>query len=109
ANVEVVLHRRYNPEGLSRYNVVPGLLAVILTMTMVIMTALAVTRERERGTMENLLALPIRPSEVMIGKILPNLLLGLVQVIVILVMAQVLFQVPILGSLTLLSLATALF
>lgn len=109
ANVEVIVHRRYNPEGLSRYNVVPGLLAVILTMTMVIMTALAVTRERERGTMENLLALPIKPVEVMIGKILPNLFLGLVQVVVILVTAQVLFAVPVLGSLTLLWLATALF
>lgn len=109
ADVEVVVHRRYNPEGLSRYNVVPGLLAVILTMTMVIMTALAVTRERERGTMENLLALPIKPIEVMIGKILPNLFLGLVQVVVILGTAQLLFQVPVVGSMTLLWLATALF
>jgi ABC-2 type transport system permease protein len=108
-NVEVVFHRRYNPEGLSRYNVVPGLLAVILTMTMVIMTALAVTRERERGTMENLLALPIRPVEVMIGKILPNLFLGLVQVTIILLVSQLLFQVPVLGSMTLLAGATALF
>jgi len=59
--VEVILHRRYNPEGITRYNVVPGLLGIILTMTMVMMTALAVTRERERGTMENLLAMPVRP------------------------------------------------
>lgn len=109
ADVEVVVHRRYNPEGLSRYNIVPGLLAIILTMTMVVMTALAVTRERERGTMENLLALPIRPIEVMVGKILPNLGLGLVQVVVILFTAQVLFQVPVAGSMALLWLATALF
>src|SRR5436190_14988276 len=64
---EVLLHRRYNPESITRYNVVPGLLGIILTMTMVMMTALAVTRERERGTMENLLAMPVRPIEVMVG------------------------------------------
>ena len=76
AAVEVVLHRRYNPEGITRYNIVPGLLGIILTMTMVMMTALAVTRERERGTMENLLAMPVRPIEVMAGKIAPYILIG---------------------------------
>ena len=75
-----MLQRRYNPEGKSNLNVVPGLLAVILTLTMVMMTALAVTRERERGTMENLLAMPVRPIEVMIGKIVPYIAIGAVQV-----------------------------
>jgi len=107
--VEVVLHRRYNPEGVTRYNVVPGLLGVILTMTMVMMTALAVTREYERGTMENLLAMPIRPIEVMIGKIAPYIVIGCVQVVVILTVARLLFNVPIVGSLPMLALATMLF
>ena len=73
---EFQVHRRYNPEGITQYNIVPGLIGVVLTMTMVIMTALAVTRERERGTMENLLAMPVRPIEVMLGKILPYILIG---------------------------------
>lgn len=107
--VEVVVHRRYNPEGITRYNVVPGLLGVILTMTMVMMTSLAVTRERERGTMENLLAMPIKPVEVMIGKIAPYILIGCVQVVVIIAVAKLLFNVPIVGSLPILALATLLF
>jgi ABC-2 type transport system permease protein len=82
---EVRMQRRYNPEGLTRYNIVPGLMGVILTMTMVMMTSLAMTRERERGTMENLLATPVRPLEVMAGKIVPYILIGYVQVGVILV------------------------
>jgi len=106
---EVRIQRRYNPDGLVRYNIVPGLIGVILTMTMVMMTALAVTRERERGTMENLLATPARPAEVMIGKIVPYILIGYVQVLVILVTAHLLFQVPMVGSLVLLSLALVLF
>ena len=107
--VELVVQRRYNPEGKARLNIVPGLLAVILTMTMVMMTALAVTRERERGTMENLLAMPVRPIEVMIGKIVPYIAIGSVQVIVILLVSRLLFDVRIEGSVTLLSLGTALF
>ena len=107
--VELVLQRRYNPEGKARLNIVPGLLAVILTMTMVMMTALAVTRERERGTMENLLAMPVRPIEVMIGKIVPYIALGAVQVAVILLVSRILFDVMIEGSLTLLCVGTALF
>ncbi|MBS0521968.1 MAG: ABC transporter permease, partial [Proteobacteria bacterium] len=107
--VELVIQRRYNPEGKSRLNIVPGLLAVILTMTMVMMTALAVTRERERGTMENLLAMPVRPLEVMVGKIVPYIAIGAVQMIVILVVARLLFDVAIEGSVALLSLGTALF
>src|SRR5436190_2138343 len=77
---EVRVHRLYNPEGVTQYNIVPGLIGTILTMTMVIMTSLAVTRERERGTMENLLAMPVRPFEVMLGKIVPYIVVGYVQV-----------------------------
>ena len=109
APVDVLLHRRYNPEGITRYNVVPGLLGVILTMTMVMMTALAVTRERERGTMENLLAMPVRPVEVMAGKIAPYILIGAVQVSVVLTAAKILFGVPFEGSFTLFAIATLLF
>ena len=96
------IHRRYNPEGLSRYNIVPGLIGTILTMTMVMLTGLAMTRERERGTMENLLATPVRPLEVMVGKILPYIVLGYVQLGVILLAAALLFQIPMAGSFTLL-------
>ncbi len=108
-SVEVVVQRRYNPEGKSRLNIVPGLLAVILTMTMVMMTALAVTRERERGTMENLLAMPVRPLEVMVGKIVPYIVIGAVQVTVILLVSRLLFDVAIEGSVLLLATGTALF
>jgi len=107
--IDVVLQRRYNPEGKARLNIVPGLLAVILTMTMVMMTALAVTRERERGTMENLLAMPVRPIEVMVGKILPYIAIGSVQVTVILLVSRFLFDVTIEGNVFLLGLGTALF
>ncbi|MFM7784677.1 MAG: ABC transporter permease, partial [Gammaproteobacteria bacterium] len=95
---EVVPHRSYNPEGISQYNTVPGLLGVILTMTMVMMPALALTREVERGTMENLLALPVNPAEVMIGKLLPYAGMGAVQVLIILAVAHGVFEVPMLGS-----------
>ncbi|MFN7087724.1 MAG: ABC transporter permease [Burkholderiales bacterium] len=106
---EVRVHRRYNPEGITQYNIVPGLIGTILTMTMVMMTALAMTRERERGTMENLLATPVRPIEVMAGKILPYIAVGYVQVTVILAAARLLFDVPMVGSLALLSVALILF
>lgn len=102
APYEVIVHRRYNPEGLSRYNIVPGLIGTILTMTMVMLTSLAMTRERERGTMENLLATPVLPAEVMAGKILPYVVLGYVQLGVILGAAWLLFEVPLEGSFTLL-------
>lgn len=101
------IHKHYNPEGITQYNIVPGLMGVVLTMTMVMVTALAITRERERGTMENLLATPARPLEVMIGKIVPYILVGYIQVGLILVAARFIFQVPMLGSLPLL-LAVAL-
>ncbi|MES3001055.1 MAG: ABC transporter permease [Pseudomonadota bacterium] len=102
APYEVVIHRRYNPEGLSRYNIVPGLIGTILTMTMVMLTSLAMTRERERGTMENLLATPVLPAEVMAGKILPYVVIGYIQLGVILGAASLLFEVPLEGSFVLL-------
>ena len=95
---EVRLHRLYNPEGLTQLNIVPGLMGVILAMTMVMMTGLAMTRERERGTMENLLAMPTRPLEVMTGKIVPYVFIGLIQSTIILLAARWLFDVPFLGS-----------
>jgi ABC-2 type transport system permease protein len=109
APFEVRTHRRYNPEGITAYNIVPGLVGTILTMTMVLMTALAVTRERERGTMESLLATPVRPIEVMIGKIAPYIGIGLVQATLILFFARVLFDVPMAGGLALLYAVVVLF
>ena len=100
--LNVVVHRRYNPEGISQYNVVPGLLGVILQLTMVMMTSMALTREAERGTMENLLAMPASPMEIMLGKVLPYLAIGAVQVVVVLGAAKTLFGVPFLGSFSLL-------
>lgn len=107
--LELRVLRRYNPEGISAYNVVPGLLGVILTMTMVLITGLAVTRETERGTMENLLAMPLTPGEVMLGKIIPYVVVGYIQVSVILISARYIFNVPMIGSLLLLSAVLALF
>ncbi len=105
----VVVHRRYNPEGVSQYNVVPGLLGVILQMTMVMMTSMALTRETERGTMENLLAMPATPIEIMLGKVLPYLAVGAVQVAVVLTTAKFLFHVPFVGALSLLLFAVLTF
>jgi ABC-2 type transport system permease protein len=96
--LEVVVHRRYNPEGISQYNIVPGLLGVILQMTMVMMTSIALTRETERGTMENLLAMPASPLEIMLGKIIPYLGVGAVQVVVVLSASSLLFGIPFVGS-----------
>jgi ABC-2 type transport system permease protein len=107
--LEVVVHRRYNPEGVSQYNIVPGLLGVILQMTMVMMTSMALTRETERGTMENLLAMPSTATEVMLSKILPYLGVGAVQVTVVLVAARGLFDVPFVGSLAVLVAAVFVF
>ncbi|HTP75568.1 MAG TPA: ABC transporter permease [Rhizomicrobium sp.] len=97
-----VVHPLYNPEVNTQYNIVPGLLGVILTMTMVLMTSMALTRERERGTYENLLAMPTHPAEIMIGKIAPNILVGLAQSVLVLLAAKLIFGVPMLGSLVLL-------
>ncbi len=109
APFEVRVHRRYNPEGLTRYNIVPGLIGTILTMTMVMLTSLAMTRERERGTMENLLATPVRPGEVMVGKIAPYVIVGYIQLGVILLAALLLFEVPVVGSFALLMLCIGVF
>jgi ABC-2 type transport system permease protein len=106
---EIRVHRRYNPAGETRINIVPGLLGVILTMTMLIFTALAVTRETERGTIESLLSMPLRPTEIMLGKILPYVLVGFVQMSIILLAARFIFAVPIEGSLMLLLGLTMLF
>ncbi|ATQ41275.1 ABC transporter permease [Caulobacter mirabilis] len=106
---EVIVHRRYNPEAITAYNIVPGLLGVILSMTLVMMTALGVTREYERGTMESLLATPVRPLEVMAGKLAPYVLVGLIQTAFILVLAKLLFDVPMRGGWGALSVGILLF
>jgi ABC-2 type transport system permease protein len=103
------IHSRYNPEAITHYNIVPGLMGVVLTMTMVIITGLAITRERERGTMETLLSMPTRPFEVLTGKIVPYILVGYIQVALILMAARFLFNVPMIGSLTLLLLVAFVF
>ncbi len=106
---EVRVHRKYNPEGLTQYNIIPGLMGVILSLTMVMMTALAITRERERGTMENLLAMPLLPLEVMSGKIVPYIAIGLVQSTIILAGARYVFDVPVMGGVSALYLSALLF
>ncbi|CAJ0742000.1 ABC transporter permease [Ralstonia mannitolilytica] len=106
---DVRLHKLYNPEGITQYNIIPGLMGTILTMTMVMMTGLAMTRERERGTMENLLATPVRPLEVMTGKIVPYIFIGLVQVTIILLAAYYIFHVPFVGSVWMVYVAALLF
>jgi ABC-2 type transport system permease protein len=106
---EIRSHARYNPTGSSSMNIVPGLVGTILTMTMLIFTALSVTREIERGTMENLLAMPITPVEVMLGKIIPYVIVGFVQASLIIGLGVVVFGVPVLGSLTLLAALSTLF
>ena len=107
--LEVIVHRRYNPEGITSYNIVPGLRGVILQMTMVMMTSMALTRETERGTMENLLAMPATPMEIMLGKVLPYLIVGAVQVFVVLGAAKILFSVPFVGSFPLLLISILVF
>ena len=109
APLEVIVHPRFNPEAITQYNIVPGLMGVVLTMTLVIITALAMTRERERGTMENLLSTPVKPMEVMIGKIIPYIIVGYVQVSVILLAGRFLFRVPMIGNILLLLAVSLLF
>ena len=105
----VQVHSLYNPEGISQYNVVPGLMGVVLSMTLVMMTGLAMTRERERGTMENLLATPVTPIEVITGKIMPYIVIGLLQATIILLGARFMFHVPFAGSIVAIYLAALLF
>ena len=109
APFQVQVHRMFNPEANSQNNIVPGLMGVILTLMMVLMTGLAMTRERERGTMENLLAMPVRPFEVMAGKIVPYIFIGLLQATLIQLVARFVFQVPFVGSVLALYAATLLF
>ncbi len=106
---EIRVHHRYNPEGMTSYNIVPGMIGMVLNMTLIVMTAVAMTRERERGTLESLLSTPARPVEVMIGKIAPFIIIGYLQVIVILIASKVLFNLPIVGSPFLLSLALSIY
>jgi len=96
--VELRVHAEYNPEAVTQYNIVPGLMGVILTLTLTMITSLAITRERERGTMENLLSTPVRPLEVMLGKIVPYILVGYIQMTLIILAARFLFGVPLRGS-----------
>ncbi len=107
--VELQIHALYNPEDITAYNIVPGLMGTILTMTMIAITGLAITRERESGTMENLLSMPTRPLEVMIGKIVPYILVGYMQMALILLTARLLFRVPMAGSIALLMAVTFVF
>lgn len=107
--IDFVVQAKYNPERITQYNIVPALMGVVLNMTMVLITSLAIARERERGTMEALLAMPFRPSEVMIGKIIPYIVVGYIQATIILLAAYYIFDVPIKGSLTLLYLVTLFF
>ena len=106
---EVVIQRRYNPEGITAYNIVPGLLGIVLTLTLVIQTAIGVTREQERGTMEHLLATPVQPLEVMVGKLAPFVIVGVIQTALILAVARFLFGVPMAGGWAGLSLGVLLF
>lgn len=106
---EIRQHRRYNPGAVTSLNIVPGLLGVILTMTMLIFTALSVTREIERGTMESLLAMPIQPLEIMVGKIAPYIVIGFIQAALILSFGIIAFNVPVNGSITVLALLSTLF
>ena len=109
APFEIVAHSRYNPEGITAYNIVPGLLGTLLSMTLVMMTSLSLTRERERGTMESLLATPVKPIEVMIGKLAPYVGVGLIQSVVILIVARSLFGVPMQGGWSALAIGLILF
>jgi ABC-2 type transport system permease protein len=106
---QFIVHARYNPEQLTVLNVVPGLICIVLTMSTLLVTTLSITRERERGTMENLMAMPVRPIEIMLAKIVPYVVIGYVQAILILAVSAVVFQLPIRGSIPLLLLALGLF
>ena len=107
--VTFTVHAEYNPENITQYNIVPGLMGVVLTMTMVIITALAITRERERGTMETLLSTPVKPLEVMIGKIVPYIAVGYIQITLIILSAVFVFSVPMVGSIALVYVVALLF
>lgn len=109
APFQVNVHQLYNPDNITQYNVVPGLMGMVLTLTMVMMTGLAITRERERGTMENLLAMPATPMEVMTGKLIPYIGIGLIQASIILLAARFVFQVPFFGNIGFVYVSALLF
>jgi ABC-type multidrug transport system permease subunit len=106
---QFVIHARYNPEQLTALNIVPGLICIVLMMSTLFMTTLSITKERERGTMENLLAMPVRPIEVMLAKMVPYVFIGYIQVVLILVASALFFQLPLRGSLMTLMLSLGLF
>lgn len=106
---ETIVHQRYNPEAITQYNIVPGLIGIVLSITMITLASMAITREFERGTMENLMAMPIRPLEIMIGKIIPFVVVGFVQISLILLFAKFLFGVPMVGNLFLILLTVIIF
>ena len=106
---EIITHTRFNPEKITQYNIVPGLMGVVLTMTLVMITSLAITKEHESGTMESLLATPVRPLEVMLGKISPYIIVAYIQILLVLWLGRALFSIPILGSVTTLLLAALPF
>jgi len=109
APFQFTLHARYNPEQITALNIVPGLICIVLTVSTLLITTLSITRERERGTMENLLAMPVRPIEVMLAKIVPYIAVGYIQVLLILIISALVFQLPMRGSLPLLMLTLGLF
>jgi ABC-2 type transport system permease protein len=109
AIIDVVVHRNYNPESITAYSIVPGLIGTILSMTMIMMTAIALTRESEKGTMENLLSMPFSPFDIMVGKITPYILIGFMQFLVIMSAGHLLFSIPIQGSLILAAMVTLLY
>lgn len=107
--VNVIVHRQYNPAGITAYNIVPGLLGVILTMTLIMVTSIALTREVERGTIEALLSTPVRPLEVMIGKTTPYVIVGVIQTLVVVVASVLIFRIPFAGDLLIFVLAVIVF
>jgi ABC-2 type transport system permease protein len=107
--VNIIVHKMYNPEGFTNYNIIPGLIGVLLMLTGIMVTALSLTRERERGTLENMLSMPVRPLEVILGKIAPYVLIGYIQSAIIVFVAKFLFNIPFLGSWLLLALALLIF
>ncbi|MEJ2314589.1 MAG: ABC transporter permease [Nitrospirota bacterium] len=109
APFELRIHKKYNPEGITKYNIVPGLMGIVLTLTMVLITGVAITREVERGTMENLLSTPVRPSEVITGKIIPYIIVGYIQAAFILLASHFLFRIPMMGSYSVLLLTSLVF
>lgn len=108
-DVNLVIHRLYNESNLSEYNIIPGLIGVLLTLTMVMLTSTAITSEKESGTMEMLLSTPLKSTEIILGKVVPYVLLGYLQLTSVLIFGKLLINLPIEGSLFLLYLAAAPF